>query len=370
MCCGRAWAGTLLLASAPGCAAASSELGRRPVAARCGYFACGSAWGPIAGTTAFCLLQAALIIGLLVNRTKRLRGEAEASLIADISSKFVNTPPGEVDSEIMDETLCIHCGSCIRACPGGLITKAEFPVAIEKGWDLCIDCGHCVAIGPTGAMHQRSMAPEDCEPIDIHLIPQGGRLRQYLKMRRFIRGYIQQPVEKDKVLQLLNVARRAPNGANRQVIRWVVVNDPVKVRQAAGMTIDWMEIVKVKNPVLYQEANLETFVAAWDGGTDRIARGAACIIMACAPEDERTAPAGGHHCHRPDSDCGTRARSGGQVYRQHQHGRPKLSAAARVARDPGRRHPAWNLRARLPGATVPPVSHEKNPRCNLALRSP
>jgi nitroreductase/NAD-dependent dihydropyrimidine dehydrogenase PreA subunit len=199
--------------------------------------------------------------------------------------------PYKLDTMIkVDETLCIHCGSCVRACPGGLIAAKEFPVPIEKGWDLCIDCGHCVAICPTGAMHQRSMGPEDCEPIDIHLIPKWERVQQYLKTRRAIRGYIQKPVEQEKVLQLLDVARWAPNGANRQVIRWVVVNDPAKVRQAAEMTIDWMKVVKEKNPALYQEANLETFVSAWDGGTDRIARGAACILMACAPKDERTAP--------------------------------------------------------------------------------
>jgi len=48
-----------------------------------------------------------------------------------------------------DEGLCIGCGSCIRACPGNLITKEDFPVPIENGWDLCIDCGHCVAVSPT-----------------------------------------------------------------------------------------------------------------------------------------------------------------------------------------------------------------------------
>jgi nitroreductase/NAD-dependent dihydropyrimidine dehydrogenase PreA subunit len=190
----------------------------------------------------------------------------------------------------VDEGLCINCAACIRACPGGLITRQDFPVPIEGGWDQCIDCGHCVAICPTEAMHQRSQGPEECEEIDIHLIPRWDRVRQYLISRRSVRGYKRRAIEKEKILQLLDVARYAPNGANRQVIRWVVINDPAKVHQVAGMTIEWMQAVKGKNPALYEEARLELFVGPWELGQDRISRGAPCIIMACAPKDERTAP--------------------------------------------------------------------------------
>ena len=190
----------------------------------------------------------------------------------------------------VDESLCIGCGSCIRTCPAGLITKKDFPVPIENGWDFCIDCGHCVAVCPTGAMHQRSMGPEDCGPIDIHLVPTWDQVRQFLSTRRSIRCYVNKPIEKEKILQLLDVARYAPHGGNRQVIRWVVINDPAKVHQIAGMTIDWMKVIKDKAPALYQEAKLEAFVAEWEAGHDKISRGAPCIVMACAPKDERTAP--------------------------------------------------------------------------------
>jgi len=91
-------------------------------------------------------------------------------------------------------------------------------------------------------------------------------------------------------LQLLDISRYAPNGANRQTIRWLVINDPAKVHRIAGMTIDWMKAVKEKNPALYQEAKMELFVEPWELGKDRISRGAPCIIMAYAPKDERTAP--------------------------------------------------------------------------------
>jgi nitroreductase len=139
-------------------------------------------------------------------------------------------------------------------------------------------------------MHQRSMGPENCEPIDIHLIPRWDRVRQYLISRRSVRAYIKKPIEREKILQLLDVARYAPNGANRQVIHWVVINDLARVHRIAEMTIEWMKAAKEKNPSLYQEARLELFVEPWDMGQDRISRGAPCIIMACAPKDERTAP--------------------------------------------------------------------------------
>lgn len=172
-----------------------------------------------------------------------------------------------------DEKLCIRCGNCVRTCPSGLIT-GHFPEPIPNSWDLCIDCGHCVAVCPTGAMSQRTMTIEDCEPIDIHLIPKWDRVRQFLVSRRSVRVYISgKPVEKEKIEQLLDVTRFAPNGANRQVLRWLVVSDPTDVRRIAEMSIGWMKSMKDAKPALYEDARMQMFIDAWEAGQDQISMG-------------------------------------------------------------------------------------------------
>lgn len=57
---------------------------------------------PDNGVYALALLFAGLIAGLWVNRAWRRRVEAEANLIAVISTKFVNLPADQVDREIFD----------------------------------------------------------------------------------------------------------------------------------------------------------------------------------------------------------------------------------------------------------------------------
>ena len=54
----------------------------------------------VVGVVAFCFLQTALIVGLLVNRAKRREDQAMATLIADLSSRFINLPADQVDPEI------------------------------------------------------------------------------------------------------------------------------------------------------------------------------------------------------------------------------------------------------------------------------
>lgn len=110
--------------------------------------------------------------------------------------------------------------------------------------------------------------------------------------RRSIRGYVNRPIEKEKILQLLDVARFAPHGGKSSGASLAAINDPAKVGKIAALTIDWMKNTKDTNPGLYQEAKMEVFIKNWEAGSDQIARGAPCIIQAWANKDERTAPPG------------------------------------------------------------------------------
>lgn len=57
-----------------------------------------------------------------------------------------------------------------------------------------------------------------------------------IRTRRSIRSYLPDEVERDKLDQVLEAARLAPSGANRQAWRFVVVRDAGIRRQLAGVT--------------------------------------------------------------------------------------------------------------------------------------
>ena len=227
--------------------------------------------------------------------------------------------------------------ACIRACPGGLITKKDFPVPIENGWDLCIDCGHCVAICPTGAMHQRSMGPEDCEEIDIHLIPRVGSGQTVPDLAAFSSWLHQQAHRKRKDLAAvgcgpLRPKRREPSG------------DPMGRDQRPGEgSPDGRDDHRVdegregKGPGALRGSQAGSVCRSrGTAAQDRISRGAPCIIMACAPKDERTAPPAAmiaiHQIQLAAPGLGL----GTTFTGSYQHGRSGLPAAGRDAWAAGR----------------------------------
>jgi len=190
----------------------------------------------------------------------------------------------------IDKPICKRDGKCAAVCPVGIIGADEqgFPVIAPGAHDRCINCGHCAAVCPYGALSLETM------PDKLLALPEGWNLsvsqvEYLLKGRRSIRVFRKDPVDRRILEKIIDIARYAPSGLNRQPVRWVIVHDPQKTADVARETIAWMRaMIKEKSP-LAGSLNFGNMVAEWDKGKDYICRGAPHLVILYALKDDMTA---------------------------------------------------------------------------------
>jgi len=194
----------------------------------------------------------------------------------------------------IDQNKCKQDGICAKECPVGIISfsgKGSFPAPVEGTASLCINCGHCVAVCPHGAFSLQTMKSEDCAPVQKDQIPGPDSIEHFLVTRRSIRRYKDQPVDRDTLSRLINMASYAPSGHNSQPVNWLVIENKDEVHRLAGLVIDWMRHMVKENPGMALPMHMDKIVDVWDGGKDRICRGAPHVIVAHSPKTLMTAPA-------------------------------------------------------------------------------
>jgi nitroreductase len=110
----------------------------------------------------------------------------------------------------------------------------------------------------------------------------------YLRKRRSVRRFTKDPVPKEKILELLDIARYAASGGNGQPVEWIVVHDPEMVKKIAGLTVEWMKtLVNSNHPM---SGYVPVLIGAWEQGNDVICRGAPHLLVAHIPESNPIAP--------------------------------------------------------------------------------
>lgn len=195
----------------------------------------------------------------------------------------------------VDQEKCKRDGICAAVCPAQIIefkNKEAFPTMIDGGDEICIRCGHCVAVCPHGAISHEIMSTEECPPVLKELNLQPDQVEQFLKSRRSVRVYRNKQVDRDLLAKLIGLASFAPSGHNSQPVHWRLIYDSDEVLRLAGIVADWMRSLIAEGSPLAETLRMDRVVAAWEAGNDRICRGAPHVIVAHAPKDERTAPAG------------------------------------------------------------------------------
>ena len=123
----------------------------------------------------------------------------------------------------IDYGICTTCGACVNVCPSNIIRRdADASPIVHLGLG-CISCGHCIAVCPSGAMS----VGKETEKAGI---ADPAILTCHLKTRRSIRVWKDSPVTKEECEELIGITAYAPSGCNIHPVRWVVVNDPAKVK--------------------------------------------------------------------------------------------------------------------------------------------
>jgi nitroreductase/NAD-dependent dihydropyrimidine dehydrogenase PreA subunit len=188
----------------------------------------------------------------------------------------------------IDRKKCKRDGMCAKECPAQIIIltdKDAFPTLIDNGEEFCINCGHCVAVCPHGAFMLKTMPPAECRGIQHDLLPEDDQIRHLLMARRSIRFYKNRVVAHDLLEELIDTARYAPTGSNKQQVQWMVFENPAEVNRLASMVIDFARLMRPLTADETMAKSMERKIAAWDKGIDPMLRGAPHLIIVHSQAD-------------------------------------------------------------------------------------
>lgn len=178
----------------------------------------------------------------------------------------------------IDNTLCIRCGSCVKACPMGIFRQDESGAVIAEQKE-CLDCFHCTAACPTKAIGHHELAREACYP---DAAPEGS-LVSTLQHRRSIRSFKPDTPDSALIQAALDGAAYAPSAKNQRLYRWTVVLGKEQVEQIYRLSLEWAKTQRDYRHLVWLHRH----------GRNPVTCGAPCLILIHCPEDS----------HNPQTDC-------------------------------------------------------------------
>lgn len=179
----------------------------------------------------------------------------------------------------VNEEKCIKCGFCVEECPTSVL-KMEPTGPVEVKGGSCIACGHCVAVCPKDAMdNEKSPLAAQSEIGEMTKLSKE-EAKSFLRSRRSIRSYQNKPVEREKLLQLVEVAHFAPTASNSQGISYLIIDDKKTIEAVVEECIIWAE-----NHQTWSKYLAGMIKEYRENKVDRILRNAPSIIISLADKD-------------------------------------------------------------------------------------
>jgi len=206
----------------------------------------------------------------------------------------------------IDENVCKKDGLCAMTCMRGIFQQEEM-VTIPKIVDqeFCYGCGQCVAICPQGAISHSGYPESAVNPIRSEYLPTYDQVLELIHSRRTKRLFKETTVDRDVIEKVLEAARFAPSGHNKQTTEFVVIQDKKIIHEIALLTADGLGKIakRTQNPIgkmimrlMYGRRGAATLVemgselgglvSLFNSGTDWILREVPVLVLFCADSAE------------------------------------------------------------------------------------
>ena len=188
---------------------------------------------------------------------------------------------------VINQELCTACGICAAVCPLNILRQEgkEKAEVVEDSLRRCIACGHCEAYCPVNAIQAEYSGEYPLGPDLKTAFPDPAQLGHAMRSRRTCRVFKPDPVPRETVEEILDVARYAPSGSNRQPVHWVIIQTPERMARIGGLAVERMRQVVDSG----QEHRYARFFAgvirAYEQGTNIILRNAPHLAVTARVTD-------------------------------------------------------------------------------------
>jgi nitroreductase/NAD-dependent dihydropyrimidine dehydrogenase PreA subunit len=181
----------------------------------------------------------------------------------------------------VDPVVCTGCGACVALCASaGVFSQIDGraePVAPGECWG----CGHCVAACPVDAISHSDFPLEECPLVDTGSLPVMEGLMAAFRARRSARVFLNRPVARELVRELVDVARWAPTASNRQPVDWLAFDDPQRIAALSAETVAALSAPRAGTAV---DPDYQVAAQRHAAGEDPIFFRAPVLLVAHVPE--------------------------------------------------------------------------------------
>jgi len=137
---------------------------------------------------------------------------------------------------VVNQEMCTRCGACVALCTGRVFERTDGRVEAVAP-EACWLCGHCVAACPADAINHSAYPIDECPPLDPAMLPSLDGLVAGFRERRSLRVFRDQPVPRQVVRELVNLARWGPSASNEQPVDWLAFDDPAHIAALSAQAV-------------------------------------------------------------------------------------------------------------------------------------